>query len=81
MPTATLTSKGQLTLPKAIRELLRLDTGDAVDFVVASDGTIHVRAGRFDARDLRGLLKRPGRKPVSLEDMDDALRSARGRRA
>ena len=80
MPTATLTSKGQLTLPKPIRELLRLDTGDAVDFVVAADGTVQVRAGRFDVRDLKGLLRKPGRKPVSLEAMDDALRAVRGRR-
>ena len=80
MPTSTLTSKGQITLPKAIRERLRLHTGDAVDFVIGSDGDVHVRAGRFDPRDLRGLLRRPGRKPVSLEAMDDAIRAARTRR-
>ena len=80
MPTATLTSKGQITLPKRIRELLRLDTGDSVDFIVGADGTIHVRAGRFDVKDLRGLLRKPGRKPVRLEQMDEALRTARGRR-
>lgn len=79
MPIATLTSKGQLTLPKAIRDLLKLNTGDAVDFIIADDGTVQVRAGRFDVRDLRGLLKKPGRKPVTVEEMDDALRTARGR--
>ena len=79
MPVATLTSKGQLTLPKPIRDLLKLNPGDAVDFVVAADGTVQVRAGRFDVRDLRGLLKRPGRKPVTVEEMDDALRGARVR--
>ena len=80
MPTATLTSKGQITIPKRVRELLRLDTGDTLDFVVAADGTIQVRAGRYDVRDLRGLLRKPGRKPVSVEAMDAALRTARGRR-
>jgi antitoxin PrlF len=79
MPVATLTSKGQLTLPKPIRDLLKLNPGDAVDFVVAADGTVQVRAGRFDVRDLRGLLKKPGRKPITIEQMDDALRGARGR--
>jgi antitoxin PrlF len=79
MPVATLTSKGQLTLPKPIRDLLKLNPGDAVDFVVAADGTVQVRAGRFDVRDLRGLLKKPGRKPITVEQMDDALRGARGR--
>ena len=79
MPVATLTSKGQLTLPKPIRDLLKLNPGDAVDFVVAADGTVQVRAGRFDVRDLRGLLKKPGRKAITVEEMDDALRGARGR--
>ena len=79
MPVATLTSKGQLTLPKPIRDLLKLNPGDAVDFVIAEDGTVHVRAGRFDIRDLRGFLKKPGRKPVTVEEMDDALRGARVR--
>ena len=80
MPAATLTSKGQLTLPKAIRDLLRLDTGDTVDFVVSPDGTVHVRAARSDVGALKGLLRKPGRKPVSLEAMDDAIQTARGRR-
>ena len=79
MPTATLTSKGQLTLPKRIRELLRLETGDLVDFVVAGDGTIQVRAGQYDVRELRGMLKRAGRAPVSLDAMDAVIGRARQR--
>jgi antitoxin PrlF len=81
MPMATLTSKGQITVPKAIRERLRLHTGDAVEFIVGDDGEIRVRAGRFEIRDLQGALHRPGRKPVSLDAMEDALRTARGRRS
>jgi AbrB family looped-hinge helix DNA binding protein len=80
MPTATLTSKGQLTLPKTIRDRLRLHTGDAVDFVISDDGEIRVRAGNVDVRALQGLLHRSGRTPVSLEQMDDAIRRARGHR-
>jgi antitoxin PrlF len=80
MPAATVTSKGQITLPKPIRQLLKLEAGDTVDFVVHPDGTIQVRAGRFDVRDLKGLLRKPGRKTVSLEDMDSVLLKARGRR-
>ena len=79
MPAATLTSKGQLTLPKRIRELLKLETGDTVEFVVGDDGTVQVRAGSYDVRELRGFLKRPGRKPVSIEQMDAAIASARRR--
>jgi antitoxin PrlF len=77
MPTATLTTKGQLTLPKRVRELLRLDAGDLVEFIISPDGTVQVRAGSFDVRELRGMLKKPGRKAVSLEEMDEAI--ARGR--
>jgi antitoxin PrlF len=80
MPTATLTSKGQITLPKAIRERLRLHAGDVVDFVVDDAGEVRVRAGNGDVLALQGLLHRPGRRPVSLEDMDRAIRRARGLR-
>ena len=40
MPSATITSKGQLPLPKAIRDLLRVGAGDRVEFVVKDDGTV-----------------------------------------
>jgi len=73
MPTATLTSKGQLTLPKKVREALRLKPGDQVDFVVGDEGDVRLRAARFDVRDLRGLLHRPGRRPVSLDAMNAAI--------
>lgn len=80
MPTATITSKGQLTLPKAIRDRLHVNPGDTVEFVIEDSGQIHVRAGSVDVRDLRGLLRRPGRQPVTLEAMDKAIRTARARR-
>ncbi len=73
MPASTLTTKGQLTLPKLVREQLRVRSGDTIDFVIASDGTISVRAGSVDVQELRGMLRRPGRKAVSVEDMDAAI--------
>lgn len=76
MPSATLTSKGQITLPKPVRERLHLKAGDRVDFVIDAEGEIRVRTSRGDVRDLKGLLHRPGRKPVTLEEMDAAV--ARG---
>jgi AbrB family looped-hinge helix DNA binding protein len=80
MPAATLTSKGQLTLPKQVRELLKVDTGDAVEFVIGADGEVRVRAGHLDIRDLRGLLHRAGRPAVTLGEMDEAIERGRGRR-
>jgi len=76
MPTATLTSKGQITLPKQVRELLRVSTGDTVEFVIGPDSEVRVRAGDVDVSDLKGLLHRPGRRPVSLDQMDAAIQRA-----
>ncbi|MGH9316593.1 MAG: AbrB/MazE/SpoVT family DNA-binding domain-containing protein [Thermoanaerobaculia bacterium] len=73
MPTATLTSKGQLTLPKKVREALGLKPGDQVDFVLDAAGDVRLRPGAYDVRELRGLLRRAGRRAVSLEDMERAI--------
>lgn len=81
MPVATLTSKGQLTLPKPVRELLRVQAGDLVEFVVTALGEVCVRAGQVDVRELQGMLRKPGRKAVSLEDMDAAIQRARSSRS
>ena len=74
MPSATLTSKGQLTLPKAIRDLLRLGAGDRVDFIVKDDGTVVLRPATVDVRELNGFLYRPGVKPLSIEEMNAVIR-------
>lgn len=79
MPTATVTSKGQVTLPKKVREVLRIRAGDRIEFVVDDDGEVRVSARRNDVRDLKGLLHRPGRKAVALEAMEDAI-TRRGER-
>lgn len=75
MPTATMTSKGQMTVPKPIRERLRIGAGDLVDFSINDRGEIVVRAATRDVRELKGLL-RAGRvrKPaVSIERMNAAI--------
>ena len=73
MATSTVTSKGQITLPKSVREHLRVDTGDVVDFVVNDSGDVVVRALTSDVSELKGLLKRPGRDAVSVEEMNAAI--------
>jgi antitoxin PrlF len=72
MPSASLTSKGQVTIPKPIREVLKVKTGDRLDFAV-EEGRVILRAGTGDLRSLRGLLHRPAQKPVSLQAMDEAI--------
>ena len=79
MPSSTLSSKGQITLPKQVRDLLRLRTGDAVEFVIGADGEVHVRTGTADVSALRGLLRRPGRRPVGIDRMNAVIRKAAGR--
>jgi antitoxin PrlF len=77
MPISTLPSKGQLPLPQTVRTRLNVHAGDVVDFVIETDGTITVRAGRSDVTALRGLLHKAGRPSASLDAMDDAIRHAR----
>jgi AbrB family looped-hinge helix DNA binding protein len=79
MPTSTLTSKGQITLPKAVRQRLRVHAGDVVEFVIGADGDIRVRAGSVDVSALRGMLQKTGRRPVTVERMHDVVRKAAGR--
>jgi AbrB family looped-hinge helix DNA binding protein len=79
MPSSSLTSKGQVTVPKAIREFLNVTEGDRLDFVV-QDGLVVVRPGVRDLRALKGVLRRPGQKPASVEDMQVAIEAGRARR-
>ena len=76
MAAATLTSKGQITIPQEVRQRLNLDAGDRVEFVELPDGDFVMRPAVQDVRMLKGMLRRPA-KPVSVEDMKAAIR-ARG---
>ncbi|WP_299439569.1 AbrB/MazE/SpoVT family DNA-binding domain-containing protein [uncultured Rhodospira sp.] len=69
---ATLSSKGQITVPKALRDRLRLSPGDRVAFVLDDDGSVRIVPKPNSVRDLKGCLPRPA-APVSLEDMDRAI--------
>jgi AbrB family looped-hinge helix DNA binding protein len=80
MPGATLTSKGQVTIPKAVRDLLGLEAGDQLDFVLEDGSRVILRPGNRDARSLKGLLHRPGRRPVSIRQMNEAIRRTHKKR-
>lgn len=71
MSAATLTSKGQITLPKSVRDRLRLQSGDRVEFVETGAGFMVLPATR-DLTELKGMLARP-KRPVSVEDMNRAI--------
>lgn len=79
MTTATLTSKGQITIPARVRASLGLDTGDRIEFVDLGEGKFAIMAATHSARDLKGLIRKPS-KAVSIEQMNQAI-AAQGAKA
>ncbi len=75
MATATVTSKGRITIPAKVRDALGLDSGDRVEFVPTEAGGFAIIPANKSVRDLKGMLAKPG-KPVSIKQMNDAI--ARG---
>ena len=73
MPSATLTSKGQTTIPKAVREYLRLRPGDRMEFILEENGRVVLVPAVVDVRELKGILP-PPRKPVTIEKMKKVIR-------
>ena len=73
MAVATLTSKGQITIPVAVREKLGLATGDRVEFVELAPGEFALKAATEDVRSLKGMV-RPPSKSVSIAAMNAAIK-------
>ena len=73
MPRATVTSKGQITLPKDIRMHLGVGAGDRVEFRITPDGTVTVTPQEGSVRRLFGILGRPDLADISVEAMDSAV--------
>ena len=73
MPIATMTSKGQITIPKEIRDALRLRPGDRIDFLRRQDGTVAILPMNHRLIDLAGILKAPGRH-ATLEEIEETIR-------
>ena len=69
---ATLTSKGQVTIPTKIRKALNLKTGDSLDFVLSGEDTISIVPYRTPITKLRGIVSKP-KTPVSLAEMEQAI--------
>lgn len=78
MATATVTSKGQVTLPREVRSALGVSAGDRLDFVRLEDGAYVIVPASHSVRALKGVLPRRA-EAVSLEEMDAAIEAgARG---
>jgi AbrB family looped-hinge helix DNA binding protein len=76
MPTATLTSKGQITIPSLVRKRLKLKAGDRLDFIFEPDGCISLAVKRAPFEELRGILRRPGKRATTVQAMDRGIEEA-----
>jgi AbrB family looped-hinge helix DNA binding protein len=80
MPTATLTSKGQTTIPREVREFLKVKSGDKLEFKInAEDNSVSLTAVNLHVSGLKGTLKRTDMKPYNPAERKLALK-ARARR-
>lgn len=75
MSTGTMTSKGQITIPKDVREQLGLTPGTRVTFTRNANGDFVLSMTRSSLASLQGRLQYDG-PPVSLDEMEDAIASA-----
>lgn len=70
---ATVSSKGQVTLPKEMREQLNLVEGSRVQFIMLAGGDVRMIPKTRSIMDAAGMLSRPRRTRVSLEDMERGI--------
>jgi AbrB family looped-hinge helix DNA binding protein len=72
MTTATLTSKGQITIPADVRRALNVQTGDRVEFVQVQPGRFELVAATRSVRELKGMFGKPART-VTIEEMNRTI--------
>lgn len=75
MALATLTTKGQVTLPKEIRESLKLHTGDKIEIILTENREAIIRPVSKKVDDIFCKLHKPGKKAVSLEELNHAIKN------
>jgi AbrB family looped-hinge helix DNA binding protein len=73
MSTATVTSKGQTTIPVEVRSELGVSAGDRVEFIELGKGRYAIVPATRSIKELKGIFKGRRRKPVSIEEMDAAI--------
>lgn len=78
MPTATITTKGQVTIPIEVRSALGLDRGDRVEFVEIEKGRFLIMAANQPIQKLKGMIRKP-KKPVSIAQMNATMAMYRSR--
>ena len=72
MTTATLSSKGQITIPADVRQALHVDTGDRIEFVEIEAGRYEFVAATQSVTELKGMFGK-ARRVISIEEMNRAI--------
>jgi AbrB family looped-hinge helix DNA binding protein len=72
MSAATITAKGQITIPAVVRAALGVEVGDRLEFIEVDKGRFEIVAATQSVTALKGLIPRPA-APVSIEAMNDAI--------
>ena len=75
MTMATITTKGQITIPKSVRDSLKLHSGDKIEFIVTDKMEAVMRPISKKVDEVFGRLNRPGMKAVSVEEMNQAIKN------
>lgn len=73
---SVVTSKGQVTIPISIRQQAKIVPGSKLDFQIEENGTIKISLLNQDISHLKGIVKSKKRKPVTLNEMKKAIRTA-----
>lgn len=71
---STVSEKGQLVIPREIRQALDVQRGDKLAWVMGDDGILRVTVAKGDLMALRGRIRSGGRS-VSVEEMDEAVKA------
>ena len=79
MSAATITSKGQITIPKDIRALLDLHSGDKINFIAEESGEVRFLPATQDISTLKGIISKP-QKAVTVEEMKTTIKARGSRR-
>ncbi len=76
MATATVTSKGQITIPAIVRAGLNISAGDRIEFIAVGDGKYEIIASTRDIKNIKGMIK--SNKVITIEDMNQAISEEAG---
>ena len=74
MAVATITAKGQITIPKYIRDILNLDMGDKIEFVISKENEAVIRPITKTIDEIYGVLHNQSRKAETLSDIENSIK-------